>query len=76
MNCQKRDNRNFCAIFRHGLDTPDVGIAPGKGVPLVKIGKLVGHQRCETTGRYSQIADRSLLDASDMFSDAITKLVQ
>lgn len=46
------------------------------GVPPVKIGKLLGHQRSETTQRYSHIADRSLLDASDLFGNAITKMVQ
>lgn len=46
------------------------------GVPLVKIGKMIGHQRDETTARYSHIADRSLLDASDMFGNAITRAVQ
>jgi integrase len=45
------------------------------GVPLFKIGKLLGHQQSQTTERYAHIADRSLLDASDMFGDAITKMV-
>jgi len=46
------------------------------GVPLLKIGKLVGHQRTETTERYAHIADKSLLHASDMFGNAMTKMVQ
>jgi integrase len=46
------------------------------GVPLLKIGKLLGHQRPETSERYAHIADRSLLDASNLFGNAITKMVQ
>jgi integrase len=46
------------------------------GVPLAKIGKLVGHQDGATTQRYAHIADRSLLDATNLFGDAITKMVQ
>jgi integrase len=46
------------------------------GVPLFKIGKLLGHQQTGTTERYAHIADRSLLDASDMFGEMITKAVQ
>jgi integrase len=46
------------------------------GVPLLKIGKLLGHQQSQTTERYSHIADRSLLDASNSFGNMITKAVQ
>jgi integrase len=46
------------------------------GESLPKIGKLLGHQRPETTDRYSHIADRSLRDTTNRFGDAITKLVQ
>ena len=46
------------------------------GVPLFKIGKLLGHQQSQTTERYSHIADRSLLDASNSFGNMITKAVQ
>jgi site-specific recombinase XerD len=45
-------------------------------VPLAKIGKLIGHQRTETTARYSHIADKSLRDATNKFGDMITKTVQ
>ncbi len=46
------------------------------GVPLAKIGKLLGHQDATTTQRYAHIADRSLLDATNLFGDAMSKLVQ
>jgi integrase len=46
------------------------------GVPLKTIGKLLGHQRSETTDRYTHIADRSLRDATNRFGDMITKTVQ
>ncbi len=47
-----------------------------RGVPLPKIGKLLGHQRTETTDRYLHIADKSLADATNLFGDATSKLVQ
>jgi integrase len=46
------------------------------GVPLKSIGKLLGHQRAETTDRYTHIADKSLADATNMFGDAMSKMVQ
>jgi len=46
------------------------------GVPLRKIGMLLGHQRTETTERYAHIADKSLRVATDRFGDMITNAVQ
>lgn len=46
------------------------------GVPLSKIGKLLGHRRVETTDRYSHIADKSLRDATDLYGDMLTRRVQ
>jgi integrase len=46
------------------------------GVPLKSIGKLLGHQRSETTDRYTHIADKRLADATNLYGDAISKMVQ
>jgi integrase len=46
------------------------------GVPLQKIGMLIGHQCRETTDRYAHIADKSLRDATNLYGNAITRLVQ
>ncbi len=64
------------AIRLHDLRHSYASWLAENGVPLRKIGKLLGHQRTETTDRYSHIADRSLRDATNLFGDAITKLVQ
>lgn len=46
------------------------------GVPLRRIGELVGHQRVETTQRYSHVADKSLRETTDRFGDMLTRRVQ
>lgn len=47
-----------------------------KGVPLITIGKSIGHVDPKTTARYSHIADSSALDAQAMFSKMVTQRVQ
>jgi integrase len=46
------------------------------GVPLKTIGQLLGHQQSSTTDRYTHIADKSLADATNLYGDAISKMVQ
>ena len=45
-------------------------------VPLKKIGALLGHQDGKMTERYAHIADKSLADATNLFGDAMSKMVQ
>ena len=60
----------------HDLRHTYISWLADRGVPLAKIGKLVGHQRPETTDRYNHIADKALREATDMFGDMLTQRVQ
>jgi len=60
----------------HDLRHTYISWLADRGVPLAKIGKLVGHQRPETTDRYNHVADKALREAADMFGNMLTQRVQ
>lgn len=60
----------------HDLRHTYISWLADQGVPLTKIGKLVGHQRTETTDRYAHVADKALREAADKFGDMLTRRVQ
>lgn len=47
-----------------------------QGIPLLVIGKTVGHLDPKTTARYAHIADKSALNAQELFGKMVTRRVQ
>ena len=61
----------FERVRLHDLRHSAASDALMAGVPLAVVGKILGHQRPETTARYAHIADSVMSDAVDVMSRAI-----
>lgn len=44
-------------------------------VPLATIGKLLGHQLPETTGRYAHLSDDTIVDAASRISGSLASAI-
>jgi integrase len=49
----------------HDLRHSFASVAAGAGVPLIVIGRLLGHRHPVTTARYAHLADDPLREASE-----------